>query len=474
MHPRLLIPVPKNLFFLPGTHLLSDRSVFALPAPFRDRALELAGLYWNIHPCFRETPASSGLSSGEYAFAVDPETVSLNVRSEEELLDAFKTLRQMAEPQRGVLSSSAHILPCAEVRDSPGLPFRGIHLCYFQETEEVCLEKMVRMAAACKFNYAVIEFWGTFPCRSHPEFQWEEKRGNREFLEKLTALARSLGITLIPQINLLGHASGSSISNGKHVVLDRHPEFGPLFEPDGWSWCLSNPAVRQVQSELLAEVAELFGTVPFVHLGFDEAFNIATCTECAKHALPDLMLDHILFLHGELAKYGSRMILWHDMFLELDKEKWGDCVILDRNRANPSDILEKLPRDILMAVWHYNAPPSDPAAPLWPTADHFASLGFHTVLCPWTDERGILSMAEKAADRGLDGILQTTWNATRGAGSMRKYFFAAANKAWARSWEPEAGFADELMAVNRMFRMITQDMHLTRYEELGCAPEMTV
>ena len=474
MHRRLLIPVPRELSFRPGVHLLADHSVFAACASQRERVLELAERYWNIHPEFREISAEEKTASGEYAFSIEPELITLRTPSDEALLSAFKTLRQMAEPERGVMSSSSYVLPCAEVRDAPGVPFRGIHLCYFPETDEIQLEKMVRMAAACKFNYAVIEFWGTFPYQRHPEFQWEEKRGNRAFLRKLIDLGRDLGITLIPQINLLGHAPGASISTAKHVVLDRHPEYGPLFEPDGWSWCLSNPAVRQIQKELIAEVAELFGPVPFFHLGFDEAFNVATCSECAKHSLSELMLAHILFLHDELAKYGSRMILWHDMFLDLDKEKWGDLVIQDRNGANPSDILEKLPCDILMAVWHYNPPQTDPSAPLWPTADHFASLGFHTVLCPWTNEQGILTMARKAADRGLDGILQTTWNAVCGASAMRKYFFVSANKAWNSEWQPETGFADEMLAVNRMFRMITQEMHLTKYEHLGCVSRFTV
>lgn len=59
----------------------------------------------------------------------------------------------------------------------PGLPFRGIHFCYFAETGEIQLEKMIRPAALCKFNYSVIEFWGTFPFEKHPEFQWESKQG---------------------------------------------------------------------------------------------------------------------------------------------------------------------------------------------------------------------------------------------------------------------------------------------------------
>ena len=468
MHKRMLIPVPAELTFREGVHILSDHTVIAVPGEWKTRALNLAEQYWDIHPVFHEQTGEGPAVRGEYGFSVDPEKITLSIHSGEELLSAFKTLRQMAEPERGMCTSCRQIIPCAEVADRPGLPFRGIHLCYCEETAEIQLEKMIRLAAACKYNYAVLEFWGTFPYERHPEFQWDSKRGNREFLKRLIRLGQEQGITLIPQINLLGHASGASISTGKHVVLDRHPEYGPLFEPGGWTWCLSNPWVRELQTELMEEVLELFGPVPFFHLGFDEAFNAAVCSECSARPFPELFLDHILFLHDFLKSHQVRMILWHDMFLELDPSRWGDNIIPDRNRANPHEILEKLPRDIVLADWHYNAPEEGrPIRELWPTADHFSSLGFSVLLCPWRDGRGILTMAEKASVCRLDGILQTTWNAVSGSSLFRKYFFCTPNKMWNCDWHPEPGFADEMDAVNRLLRMVVQDMNLTRYEDFG-------
>ena len=475
MHSRFLIPVPRELKFLPGIHVLSNSSVFIAPEPQRERILKLAEQYFHIRPEFRAAPSRESGSENEYSFRVRTAEIELDVHSEAETVQAFQTLRQMAEPERGVPTSFRQIIPCADVTDSPALSFRGIHLCYFEETDEFQLEKMIRLAAACKYNYAVLEFWGTFPYERHPEFQWESKKGNRAFLEHLIELGRELGITLIPQINLLGHASGASVSTGKHVTLDRFPEYGPLFEPDGWTWCLSNPWVRRVQTELIEDVLDLFGPVPCFHLGFDEAFNAAVCSECASRPFPELLLDHILFLHELLTKHQCRMILWHDMFLELDKAKWGDNIILDRNRSNPHEILEKLPRDIVLADWHYNAPADNcPVKELWPTADHFASLGFPVLLCPWRNDRGILTMAEKAAVSHLPGMLQTTWNAVSGSGTFRNYFFLAPNKMWNPSWQPEPGWADEMQAVNRLLRMAVQDMELTDYEQFGTVKRFSI
>lgn len=471
MHQRFLIPVPKEIRFLSGIHLLNPDSLFRAPESCKKQVLGLAEKYWNIHPRFQAAPPRRA-EENAFSLRIDEKEIFLDAANAGEVLHLFKTMRQMAEPERGKAASGRFILPCAEVKDEPGLPFRGIHFCYFAETEEFQLEKMIRLAAFCKFNYAVIEFWGTFPFEKHPEFQWESKRGNRPFLEHLIALGHELGITLIPQLNLLGHAPGASIVTGKHVVLDRYPQYGPLFEPDGWTWCLSNPEVRRIQAELLEEMLAAFGPVPYFHLGFDEAFNAATCTECAKHSFQDLLLDHILFLHGLLARHHVRPILWHDMFLELDKAKWDDNIIEDRNRPNPYEILEKLPRDILLADWHYNAPPE--SGPLWPTADHFASKGFSVLLCPWTNQKGILTMAEKAAESHLEGVLQTTWSAVSGTGTFRKYFCVSANKMWNRAWTPETGFADEMQAVNRLLRFVVQDMALTGYESSGTVSHFAI
>ena len=466
MHRRFLVPMPRHLALKEEYHDLSDGSCFSAPEEFREETLRLAKRYWNIAPRFRAVPPRR--EGREYAVTIDRGGVSFRIAGREELLGAFKTLRQLAESRRGVVTSGQFIIPCGEIRDEPGLSFRGIHLCYFRETEDWQLEKLLRLAAYYKFNYAVIEFWGTFPFAKHPEFQWENKHGNREFLRHLIALSRELGITLIPQFNCFGHAAGSSISNGRHVVLDRFPQFAPLFEPDGWTWCLSNPHVREILREMLEEIFDLFGDVPYFHLGFDEAFNAGTCAQCAGADYHRLLLEHLLFLHGVLAEHRCRAIIWHDMFLELDREKWGDCVLLDRNTPNPHEILDRLPRDIVLAVWHYHHPEEPPLGELcWPTAAHFAAKGFPVLLCPCFDERGIITMAEQAADTGLPGMLQTTWVSYSGTSRMRQLFFVSANKMWNRAWQPERGFADEFGVVNTHLRQIVADMGLREYEQTG-------
>ena len=466
MNPRFLVPRPQEVNIGEGFHLLSDDSIFCAPEKFRNAAAAFARNFWKISPRF-EPLAEDTIADGRYQVEIYAEKLIFHVNNEHDLSNAFKTLRQWAEAEPNQIRSDRQILACGSFADAPALGFRGIHLCYFRETDDFQLEKMLRMAAFYKFNYAVIEFWGTFPFVKYPQFQWQEKRGNREFIQHLIKLSKELDITLIPQFNCFGHAAGSSISNGWHVVLDQAPEFAPLFEPDGWTWCLSNPSVRQVQQEMLEEIFDLFGNVPYFHLGFDEAFNANTCIQFSNSNYPQLLLEHIKFLHGILAKHGTRAILWHDMFLELDAEKWGSNIILDRNTPNPYEILEELPRDIILADWHYNKPEADKNGVFWPTADHFAQKGFQVLLCPCVNQDGIITMAEQAVDHNLAGMLETTWVAVSGTARWHKIFFITANKMWNRNWQPEIGFGDEYNVVNAHVRYIARDMKAAGREESG-------
>lgn len=174
---------------------------------------------WRIRPELSWKNGGQEIPVDGYQLDIKPDQCGIAASTPGGVLNAVKTMRQLAESERGVLTLSGWQLPCITVEDAPALPFRGIHLCCFPETPTWEMEKYIRLAAYYKFNYAIIEPWGVFRFESHPEFCWEETAMEKADFIRLAALAARLGVTLIPQMNLFGHATASRCGSGKHVLL---------------------------------------------------------------------------------------------------------------------------------------------------------------------------------------------------------------------------------------------------------------
>ena len=264
-----------------------------------------------------------GLSTNSEAYAVSAGESGVRIAANTlaGVRWAAYSLRQLAIAKRGTFKTEGRILPTLSIEDAPHLAFRGIHLCWFPEVRPAQIERAIRLAALLKFNYAVIEPWGVFASERHPWFGWPEKPATKEEIARLVGIGRDLGITLVPQLNVFGHASSARSCTLKHATLDLHPEYEPLFEPGGWNWCLTNPEAQRVLRELIAELHDDFGNPPFFHLGCDEA-QPPSCPECRKRPYGELVCEHLTGLADFVRQRGARAMIWHDMLLDRDDPRW--------------------------------------------------------------------------------------------------------------------------------------------------------
>lgn len=129
--------------------------------------------------------------------------------------NALKTARQLSESERGGEEFAAYVLPQMKISDEPSMRFRGIHICHFPESTFYEFVRAIRLAAYYKLNYAVIEFWGTYPFKDYPELSWEEHALSRAQIREIKAAADEAGITLIPQFNMLGARLGGARTYGQ-------------------------------------------------------------------------------------------------------------------------------------------------------------------------------------------------------------------------------------------------------------------
>ena len=425
--------------------------------------------YWDIEPDieFLIDEALGNMGSGAYKLSVDSDVLDIFSKDSEGIFQGLKTLRQLSEPMRGTLKTDAHILPQCKIDDFPGMDFRGIHLVIMPETKAFEIEKKVRLAAYYKFNYVILEFWGCYPSEVRPGFNFENPYMTRKDIKNLVETAKKLRIMLIPQMTVFGHASGSMFRSGKHSALDLNPEFAPLFEPTGWTWCLSNPHTREVLTDMALEMWELFGRPKFFHIGCDEAYDFATCSVCSQMDQKELLKNHIVYFRDLFSQNGVRIMMWHDMLLE--KGEWKGLTASAKPEQGLKNLYKELPKDIIICCWEYGYIPSDQSNPVFPSGKFFADAGFTTLMCSWTSPKNTYLMGKFVEQASLYGMLGTMWYNTYGEAFQKIYMQTAAASWGGEPPQLEEGHKSFLRRLNfdRHLRQVSIDMGIDKMEESG-------
>lgn len=395
---------------------------------------------------------------GAYTLIISKGNVRICTNGIEGVRYALYSLRQLAIPARGTETVQGWIVPETVIEDYPDLEFRGLHLCWFPETDPWDIEKKIRLAAYYKLNYVVIESWGTFRSEIYPWLGWADGSMTKDEIARLRGIADDLGVCLIPQFNVFGHASGSRIKSGKHDVLDFAPEYQPLFEPEGgWNWCLSNPNTLKVQIGYINEMLEAFGNPPYFHIGCDEA-RPPSCPDCISTDYSQLLIKHISSICSFLSEKGTRAMMWHDMLLDRNDSRWSRYAHGTKETAAACNCL---PKDIIICDWFYDKPQDS-----YPSLDYFKSFGFDVLTCPWQNLEGILAQGSYARKTGMYGILGTIWHKDYGV-PMAAGLLQLADAAWSSSPQQFSTSTDVRLKAATHFRQIEWDMEITEYWQTG-------
>jgi hypothetical protein len=204
--------------------------------------------------------------------------------------------------------------------------------------------------------------------------------------------------------NHWGHAAGSRAKHGKHVVLDQNPALQSYFSEDGWCWDIKKDKVKNLLSKIRGELFELFPNSEYFHVGCDEAYGY----DLTKEGSADFITDYLNEVCDSIIKRGKKMICWGDMFI------YKDPAFDERNNYEcncPTKeiqkyLLSRLDKNIIIADWQYNCT----ASPI-ETSEVIKKEGFNVMVCPWDRTTGnVLSAVSTAKEKGLYGIIHTTWH----------------------------------------------------------------
>ncbi|MFT7421652.1 MAG: N-acetyl-beta-hexosaminidase [Arcticibacterium sp.] len=281
-----------------------------------------------------------------------------------------------------------------------------------------------------KINTLILRVDYNYSYKSHPELV-DENALSSEDVAKMVVVAKKHGISLIPQINLLGHQSWHSTSE---KLLEVYPEFDEtpgikLPEEYVWpnddglyckSYCPLHPGVHKVVFELVDEILEVFEAEGF-HAGMDEVFYIGheDCLRCQGRDKAELFAGELTKIRNHLALSGKRLWIWGDRLLD---GKTTGIGLWEASYNNTHKAIDLIPKDVMICDWHYERADA--------TAVYFAMKGFDVATSPWRNTE--LALKQKALMQDLrenateemkehfTGMVQTVWSP---ASSFLKRFY---------------------------------------------------
>lgn len=195
---------------------------------------------------------------------------------------------------------------------------------YLRADESIWREWTGAVAEA-KFNMIVIDLGEALIYPSHPELavrgSWSVDKMHAE-LERL----RGLGIEPIPKLNF----------STTHNTWMKH-----------YRKIVGTAAYREVCSDLIRDVAEIFGRPRFFHIGFDE--------ETIGH---QASWGH--YRHVVVRRYDE----WWDDFLftvrEVEKNGCRAWAFTDKSWYEPEIYFQKMPKSVVQCPWNFQPNPKKP------------------------------------------------------------------------------------------------------------------
>lgn len=271
-----------------------------------------------------------------------------------------------------------------------------------------------------RINTLILRVDFNYEFASHPELRGENALTKKD-VERLVDACRRNGISIIPQINLLGHQSWA---NRVGKLLEVYPEFDetPWVQmPAEYKWpnedglycksyCPLHPDVHKVVFALVDEICDAFQSTAF-HAGMDEVFYIGEdrCPRCSGRDKAELFANEVRKIRDYLALKNRRLWIWGDRLIDGKTTGLG---MWEASMNNTHRAIDLIPKDVLICDWHYERPDK--------TAVYFAMKGFDVVTCPWRNPSvGIIqksdmvnyrATATPALQTRFQGIVQTVWS----------------------------------------------------------------
>ena len=316
---------------LPLTNVFAAESTAGNPHPALIPAP--ATIEWREGVLRKDGPLSmervADLPAEGYAIEVAPTGAVIRSASDAGAFYARQTLQQ--------LRAADGSLPCVAIRDAPRFAWRGFMLDssrHFQTTDDI--KRWLELLAMHKlsvFHWHLVDDHGwRFESKQYPLLTqvgaWREQPPvgryggfyTQQEMRDVVAYAAKLHITVVPEIEMPGHAQ---------AAIAAYPELGNVSQPvevsKGWGihedvYNVEETTLRVLQN-VLDEVLEMFPS-QFIHIGGDECpkkqWRESPAAQARMHALglkdeEELQSFFVGRMDAFLSARGRRLIGWDEI-----------------------------------------------------------------------------------------------------------------------------------------------------------------
>ncbi|MHB1461216.1 MAG: glycoside hydrolase family 20 zincin-like fold domain-containing protein [Armatimonadota bacterium] len=333
-----------------------------------------------------------------YALAVNSNGVTLASKGVVGVFYGIQTLKQLLSQHGAQLSAKG-----CQVTDEPAMAWRGVYLnlrSINRSPESMkSMKNLINSFAALKMNTLFFEISDNILYDRQKFPAMAAQALTKAQAKELVNYAKSLHFEVIPALQMLSHAVWI-LSNPANYSLLEDPE-----HDNGWAtaWCPSNPATDILVKDMLEETIEIFEP-KYVHICMDEINYgpYGMCDLCKKQNPSEMLLRTITRMHDINASKGVKTMMWHDTLLPT-----GQYMVGTTDKARGWEIIDKLPKDILMVDWDYDTFTAESQKRL----NYFTQKGFPVAGATFYSPIAIQGFAQALAkEPAVLGLFDTLWS----------------------------------------------------------------
>ena len=307
------VPVVQSSAEGPVVSLQRSGAVDALPAP-------------------DEAPGPN--SREAYSISITPGGGEVQGRSSAAVFYGVQTLCQMVEGN-GVGTA----LPEVEIHDWPALAYRGTMVDMSEGPLPTAaeVERQIDFLSRWKANQYYFYNETNIELDGYPLVS-QGTRFTKDQIRHIVAYARERHIDVVPCMELYGHLHD----------LFRLEKYSALADfPHGGEFDARNPEVMKLLSDWAEQLSQLFPS-PFVHIGFDETWEIQKAAEQqgGGTTATQLFVDQLNNVSRLFTQRGKRVMAWGDIMVKYP------------------GIVPQLPAGLIAVPWWYEPDP-DPEYKRW-------------------------------------------------------------------------------------------------------------